>query len=66
MNVEAIKQDLQALCEKHKIMIYADEENPCTVIEGLLTMEEADGGCPPERVSFEFVTSEKFADYEAV
>jgi hypothetical protein len=63
MNVEAITEDLKALCEKHKIMIYADEENPCTIIEGLLTMEEAEGGCPPEQVRFEFVTSEQLSEY---
>ena len=63
MNVQAITEDLQALCAKHKIMMYADEENPCTVIEGLLTMEEAEAGCPPERLCFEFVTSEKLAEY---
>lgn len=63
MNIEAIKQDLQALCEKHKIMIYADEDETATVIEGLLTMEEADGGCPPERFLFDFVTSETVKEF---
>ena len=63
MNIEAIKADLQALCEKHKFMMYADEENPCTVIEGLLSMEEAEGGCTPERFRFEFITSEKVNEY---
>ena len=63
MNIEAIKQDLQALCEKHGVMIYASDEYQCTVIEGLLTMEEADGGCPPDRFSFDFVTSEKVQEY---
>ena len=63
MNLEAIKADLQSLCEKHRIMIYSDEDEPCTVIEALLTMEEADGGCPPERFLFDFVTSEKVQEF---
>jgi hypothetical protein len=60
MNIEAIKADLQALCEKHKVIIYADDENTATVIEQLLAAEEAEGGCPPERFSF------YFANYEQV
>lgn len=63
MNVEAIIEDLKALCEKHKIMMYASEDDPCTVIEQLLTMEEAEGGCEPERFSFDFITSEKVQEY---
>jgi hypothetical protein len=63
MNTEAIKQDLKALCEKHKVIMYADEDNPCTVIEGLLTMEEAEKGCPPEQFRFDFITSETFQEY---
>jgi hypothetical protein len=63
MNVEGIKQDLKELCAKHNIMMYADDENQCTVIEGLLTMEEAEGGCPPERMRFDFITSETFQEY---
>ena len=64
MNIEAIKADLKALCEKHKVMIYADEDEPATVIEGLLEREEAEAGCPPERFSFDFATSEKVQEFE--
>jgi hypothetical protein len=60
MNIEAIKTDLQALCEKHNIMIYTDEDEPATIIEGLLSMDEAEKGCPPEQVKFDFVTSVEF------
>jgi hypothetical protein len=63
MNVDAIKADLQALCEKHQIILYADEDNPCTVIEGLLTMQEAEAGCPPQQVRFDFVTSETYQEF---
>jgi hypothetical protein len=63
MNIEEIKKDLQALCEKHNVMIYADEDNAATVIEQLLTMEEADGGCPPERFSFDFATFEQVREF---
>lgn len=63
MDIEAIKTDLKALCDKHKIMIYANEDDPCSVIEGLLSMEEAEAGCPPERVNFDFVTPEDFKEW---
>ena len=63
MNTEELKQDLQALCAKHNVMIYADEENPATVIEQLLTMEEAEGGCPPEKFVFDLVTFEQVREY---
>jgi ferredoxin-thioredoxin reductase catalytic subunit len=64
MNVQAIQQDLKELCAKHGIIMYPDEDAAATVIEGLLTMEEADGGCPPQRVRFDFITSEVFQEYE--
>jgi hypothetical protein len=63
MNIAAIQQDIKELCNKHGIIMYADEDDPCTVIEGLLTMEEAEGGCAPQQVRFDFITSETFQEY---
>ena len=64
MNAEAIQKDLKELCNKHGIIMYADEDNACTVIEALLSMEEANGGCPPQQVRFDFITSELFQEFE--
>jgi len=63
MNTQAILEDLKALCEKHRIMIYADEDEPCTIIEALLTQEEAEAGCPPEQFRFDFITSETVKEW---
>jgi hypothetical protein len=63
MNIAAITEDLKNLCAKHGIIMYADENDPCTVIEALLSMEEAEAGLKPEQFRFEFVTSETYNDY---
>ena len=63
MNIEEIKQDLIALCAKHNIIIYADQDEPCTVIEGLLTMEEADAEKTPERFLFTMAAADAVDQY---
>lgn len=60
MNINEIKKNLQKFCEDNHVIMYACEDDPCTVIEELLTMEEAQAGVVPERLNFEFVTSEVF------
>ena len=58
MNKAELKKDLIALCAKHKVTLYADEDEPCTVIED--TPEEGHDITPH---FVKMVTEENFWEY---